>query len=565
MPFPAVRSATWRIVQTGAVMNAWFSPDAYRAELFERPPKWGWQPVKPRDRVESPERYQPPRPRRIKQVPHKNRLGLPSRGKLVNDPQDEKAASIEYQAAYAAWQQRINQFESAERERHRTVPIWYPVPISSDAHLICAFGGTTVTWAAALLTLGASLLGSGRRVTIADLSRRTTTADLVAGAQNIAHVTKHSLPAAGEDALDLFATYTWQDLSTLLADVIHAAKDDVDVSRLERQEDRAVIRDVASCLDPGRPVSVDTLRKGLLVVGGGRVPIGDDGEITFEEYDRLSGLYSDLQHQYGGVLQRVSRIERTLRDFSVLDPPGREMGEPAVALAADAHTATAEPFLEVIEVNKRLDDLDNERVVDLLFHLLLRRVRTGGVAVNVLVILGADRIQRAALETLATFAEHERMHILLFFEHLRGDAVEVIGAGGAAAAFFGLGNHQEAREASDFIGKEWRWVESSRTRSRSDSFQVTTGESRPTRGFMSSQETTSRTESSSTETGETKQWTREAMVDPEVIQGLPVMGLIYVEVGPEGSRRIFNLDCDPTLAHAPRVARKPLSVEQAVR
>ena len=113
--------------------------------------------------------------------------------------------------------------------------------------------------------------------------------------------------------------------------------------------------------------------------------------------------------------------------------------------------------LQIIEVDKKSDDLDSERLVDLLFQLLLRHVRKGSAQADVLIVLGADRLRRRALESLMSSAEYERIPVLLFFEHLRDDAIELIGGGGAAAAFFALGNHKEAKEASDFIGSPTRW------------------------------------------------------------------------------------------------------------
>ena len=69
-------------------------------------------------------------------------------------------------------------------------------------------------------------------------------------------------------------------------------------------------------------MSVARLREAFLVVQGADVPVG--GSVAADEYDRLSRLYNDVQRQHGGVLERITRIERALRDFAVLDGSGRE-------------------------------------------------------------------------------------------------------------------------------------------------------------------------------------------------------------------------------------------------
>jgi hypothetical protein len=97
-------------------------------------------------------------------------------------------------------------------------------------------------------------------------------------------------------------------------------------------------------------------------------------------------------------------------------------------------------------VDKRIDELENDRLVDLLFQLLLRRVRAGSVQADVLVVLGADRVRP---EALVDHAGHSSFAVVLMFEYLRRDAIELIGTGGAAAAFMALGNHREAREAAN--------------------------------------------------------------------------------------------------------------------
>jgi hypothetical protein len=482
---------------------------------------------------------------------------------LVPHPGDAKRAEAEYEEAMSAWQERIAQFEAAEVKRFEAAEVWRPVPLSESAHITCVFGGTSVSWTALLATLGASLLGSGAEITIADLSRRFTV-DVLCDLCQTAGVptTEFVLPGNAASA-DLFADVSWNDLSTVLVEVLHSAQQDLDASRRERQEDRSVIREVAECLDPNGVVSITRLRRALLVVQGADAGSGD-AVINVDEHRQLAGLFNDVQRQHGGVLERVIRIERALRDFEMLDGSGRAYaGNGGQTTLERPRLAGEHPGgLRIIGVDKQTDDLENDRLVDLLYQLLLRRVRRGWAHTDALVILGADRVRREALESLITHAEHGHLRVLLFFEHLRQDAIEIIGGGGAAAAFLALGNHREAMEASDFIGAEYKWVESQHTASASRSLTQTharedTASTAATLGFplggsLARTKTKGRTYSEAF--GHGREYTagvervREAVIESEVLMGLPATGMIYVEVLPGGQRVATNVDCHPNIA-----------------
>jgi hypothetical protein len=200
------------------------------------------------------------------------------------------------------------------------------------------------------------------------------------------------------------------------------------------------------------------------------------------------------------------------------------------------------------------------------------------VDADFLVLLGADRISRNSLELLGTYSEREQLPVLLFFEHLRDDAVQVIGGGGAAAVFFTLANHHEAKEAADFIGSQYKWVESQRTRAYSESLTRSRGTEESenvseshTSGITGDSGMRHTTHTSGKSVGETlseaiarsqeysssEQRVREAVIEPEVLMGLPVTGMICVEVQPDGTRIAANVDCHPKINYIPRVSKVP--------
>jgi hypothetical protein len=488
----------------------------------------------------------------------------------VPDPKDLAAAQREQERAVADWQRRVSEFEQSEQKRMNEADRWFPVVPSPGSHLICAFGGSSLTWAFALGTIGASMLGSRRRVCIVDVSRRKSVDGLWELARRQGYVVyPESLPS-DTPVLPAFEGMTWESLTTVLSEVSHSAQRDAAVSRHERQGDRAVLREVAGCLDQQAPVSISRLEAALHVVGSAGVSQGD-GTLSDEEYDRLSVLYNDVQRQHGGVMERVTRLERMLRGLHVMEETERSQA---------ARRPDSGASLRVASIDKSAGELDSEILSDLFFQLLLNSMRDGTVAADFLILVGADRVSRNSLETLGTYAEREQVPTLLFFEHLRDDAVQVIGGGGAAAVFFALANHHEAQEATNFIGNQYKWIESQRTRAYSESVTRSRSNEKSenvsesyTRGFSGADSMFHSTEQHGTTVGESlseaiarseeystsEQRVREAVVEPEVLMGLPVTGMICVEVQPDGRRMAANVDCHPKINYIGRVSKEPRS------
>ncbi len=226
--------------------------------------------------------------------------------------------------------------------------------------------------------------------------------------------------------------------------------------------------------------------------------------------------------------------------------------------------------LEIVGVDKHADDAEYERCARRLFQSLLRRVRQSEINADVLVILGADRVGYDDLKSLLTAAERERIRVLLFFEQLRQHAVEIAGAGGAAAAFFALGNHLEAQEASRFIGTKQAWVlartatttgkSHTQTPGWTESTVVSVGGGLPLGVSFGMSTTSGRSYSESSghseERTEGQELTSEAVVTPEELRALRGTEMIYVELLPDGPAAV-KVNCDPRIVDEPGVSSEP--------
>ncbi len=476
---------------------------------------------------------------------------------LVADPRDAEQALLEHRHAVAAWRQRVDEHDAAQKRERESKRGWRIVPVSQVVPTACVFGGTARSWAAALTTLGASLLGSDHRVAIVDLSGRLTVDELCDGCRQVGIPAIEAAFPDSSTADALVADLSWDELGAVLAEMRHAAQQDPHVAQDAREEDRELIRRVGECLVDR--VSIARLRSALLVLHddeGGR-----DGAagVDAPERSRLLALRAKLGQEDGGdALASARRVELALRG---VEPSLQAASRDGDHARTDGlrRLAGVRPSLLAVGIDKRDDQLRNERCATLLFELIARRARLQRLPIEALVILGADRIQAGKLESMLAATEDCGIKTFLFFEHIRGDSIGLVGAHGGAAAFLKLGNHLQAREAVDYIGPEHKLVIAEQTISASESLAQTRGweqgrSSSATLAFPPAA-SVGLSQTSSRSYGETfghsRGYTRsvqrvsESMIEPQVLMGLPLTEMIYVEVLPGGERRARNVDCYP--------------------
>jgi hypothetical protein len=498
------------------------------------------------------------------------RQALQTEGHLVADPKALASARAGYEQAVSAWRERIRERDAERQRRIDAMDLWHAVELSRSTRMTCVFGGTADSWAALLTTLGASLLGTDEHVAICDLSRRAAVDMLCNAGRGAGYAVHETVLGDAAGVIDLLAERNWLELSSILAEVLHAAQRDPDMSQRERTEDQEVIREVAACLDADGRVTIARLRSALLTVTCLDVAGNSDHELSRHERDRLLGAFAGAASAHARTIERMVSIERALRGMEVL-----ERSPPHAAIQGDAgHGTGAEADLLVVGIDKQAGRLERERSTDLLFELMLRRVQGGHAEMSVLIVLGADCIAQQQLKSLLAHAERQKITVLLFFESLKQQAIDLLGSGGAAAAFLALGNRQEAEEASDFIGSEHRraMVQEQFTTSESATETYAREESisaKATIGFpanvsIGASSSTGRSYSEAfgrgTEHSRTVQDVERKLVTHDVLMGLQserhLTELIYVEVLSGGRRKVFKLDCNPQRADRPLVAER---------
>lgn len=497
-------------------------------------------------------------------------FGLPAAVVIhaMNLTSTAEALRTEHDTQIAAWRRRIEAFERDEelRWQKEQASQWLSVQLSPSARVLTIFGGSAPGWGSMLTTFGASALAVGGRLTILDLSERGTTNELCAMAhQRGSHVRVSEMPG-GLNHAGLLGGLAPLALANLLADVLHARDDRP--AREEKARDRKILSTV--CTNLGSPVTLPRVQAGLRALRLLRAT-GDVQPLSDDEFDRISAAFSDDERTE--LSKRVIDIDHQLDSFLGL---ASQLGENE-SVTPDAYD------LHVLTIARENESLDNEYFVDLLFQLLLRQFRHGEPerdSPDIFLIAGADRLSSRDLETMARFAERESVKLVYLFERLTKDGQSILGVGGYAA-FMKLGNHEDAKIACDYIGKDFKFVVNQITKGTSTGTTETTGTSytegdttgtstppglmgpfRRTRSRSRSRSWTdsrstaeSVTDSESTAEGRVE----ELLVQPHEIQQLSDTSLFYVEMA--GHRRVAFVDCSPEIVGQPGVAQQPLELE----
>jgi hypothetical protein len=449
----------------------------------------------------------------------------------------------DYAMAYLTWRARILHAGKG------VAPTWNAARPAFPYSSAAIFGGTLVGWDALVITMGASMLGSGSAVTLINLSERPVTSGIEKLAREWGCAVRADTLAPGRATIDLGAYSRHGDLVDFVLEVRYADRDTG--ADHELRDDRAVLRAVAAVL--GGHVTARRLRAGLRVILRESERDEDNLLLSLEEQTALATRYGDERRERTDLLQRAARLEAELSEFVAV-----EESEPIMPEAT-----TAPGGLRTIEVARTATGYDLEISRRMLVHAVLHRLRNrsgfdaGGPSEDI-VILGADALQTATLDALADLAQSTGVRVTLLLTHLRGDALDALGAARAAIAFMRLPDPREAATASGYIGKDEKIVVGQQTLSRSENYSQVVGDqesaARGTSWSFGAGITSSTTLTAGTQNSETRgetitmsstdQRVIEELVQPGVIQGLPETGLMLVNLA---QRSVVFLDCDPTL------------------
>jgi hypothetical protein len=386
-------------------------------------------------------------------------------------------AHTDFDDLLATWNAAGNDSDHSAEE----VPRWEPIQPAARQR-VDIVGGDIAGWTSLLTAATGSMLESGTAVTLMDLSGHgigtAVATGTCAGPSAVAQLPRRVAGGPGSSAL-----------ASAVAEAIAAVTGDPS----QRAVDTNLLLRVSGCLEA--PPTYARLAVAVHVVAS-RVACPES--LDQAEYRALTTLLGDSA--------RRAAEARFLQIASVCDQLA------AVESDSDGAPPAGDLPLQVWELTDRLPDLTAEVLTQVSVQILLHQLRDepgddpGGARHRSLVVVGADRLARGVIERLDQVTRRRGIRLVMAFEHLRDDVVDVLGAG-EAVMFMRLGNAKEAEAAANHIGREHRLVASQFTASRSMSSSTTAG-----RSFS-----TGTSEQGSSTEGEQTGWSRNFRLEMGVV------------------------------------------------
>ncbi|MFF6886020.1 hypothetical protein ACFY9F_22900 [Streptomyces sp. NPDC012421] len=480
---------------------------------------------------------------------------------------DRDRRLAEHQQLLARWNEELEQHRQEQVRTSATLDTWYPVVLRSRPARVDVIGGSRHGWASLLAGVGGSVLTAGDALVVADLTEQRVALELFRLTRlrgiPVAHL---PFPGTSLDA-DLLAGTTPENLAETIADALatlRPAGADGDL----RTVDTALLRTVTTRLRA--PLTYHRLAAGLAVLLRQYEPgTAGAGPLAREEVIALTE-----------AIDTVGTGERRRNELHYLkDLVDAFLGGPA---PVDSASEPSAPWwrpgqLTVVSTSgpgRHRKDIADRMLLARLTHgldTLAREPRQG-----TLVLAGADRLGRDALEALALRARQAGVRLLLLLEHLRDGTEALAGGPDSATVFMRLGNGEEAKAAADFIGRQHTLVLTQLTRQFGETLSegrgLSTGEQHGTTSASSTgdiwssshgsslshswQQSVHSSRSLSTTTGETTSRVYDFTVEPTQLQALPPTGFVLVETTSRTRRVVFG-DCNPAISLLPRVSATP--------
>lgn len=486
--------------------------------------------------------------------------------KSISDAEEKAQAS--YAVEHAAWDSRRSWHDQQQQTLVDEMPEWSAATPSPGTRRIDVVGGTTYGWEAVLTVFGGSLLATRGRMVLADFTGEALPGELMQLASTTGRSVREVVLPAQLAEFDLVAGL---EPAELVDGLVEAMYGDVPGggNRAERSQDALLLNQIADILAPS--LTMGRLLAALHVVSGG-------SSVSPSPANPHSAGFSLPAGQTGFVVSELERLaviraeEARVRRILAFLHPLESMGStPATTAPADLTCLVAE---------HGGGRAQHELLKDLMVQWLSHQVRREAAPIGSLVLLGADEIDHRALERLSTLCERRGIRLVLFFQHLRAETLRTIGGG--EVALMRLGNHQEAAQAAEFVGRGHKFVLSRLTRSlggeETHTVADTVGESETkggTKGERASRHGLRRY--TSTNWSKTRNWSQtestangtnwsnaasservyEYVLEPRVLQDLPEYAMVLVKNEGQGSV-VQAVEVDPAIVTLPRVSMTPL-------
>lgn len=463
--------------------------------------------------------------------------------------QASEAQVRDHQAVLAAWEQRRIAHQQSEHARVGALAEWGAADPPPGTRRVDIVGGSIWGWEAVLTVFGGSLLRTRGSLTLVDFTGEAACRELV----RLAEATETSVDVKLLPS-ELAKTNLLADLEPrqLVDTLIESMYGDVPTaSRTGRAQDDRILSAVCTALAPD--ITMARVAAALRVLMGETSGID---ALTVAERDTVADrLFADeFKRQVHADLRR---IESYIHPIEALGGAQTDATPAALTCLVDESDGRS---------------ARRELLKDLIVQWLIRRVSSHALPTRSLVIVGADEVSHLHLERLTDLCERRDIRLVLLFRHLRDASVRALGGG--AVGFMRLANHEEARQAAEFIGRQHKFMLSQLTRALggNDTHSVadSVGQQKQRGGGLgpggslsnwsvsrSWSQTVTRAEGTSWNDAAAAERVYEYAVEPRTLQDLPDYALLLVKGQGNGSV-LQPVECNPEIVTLPRVLMEPL-------
>lgn len=493
--------------------------------------------------------------------------------RLIDTPPTGDRGSLAQ--AHSNWRRQVEQDQARIDAQHYEQPYWFGLPTPPNLNVVPIFGGTPRALDQMVATVALSGVEAGygliRVVNLLDWNVLTELKRAMVNARRTSG--RFDVVSPMGSSVDLFAKLSADDLAGLAVDAMRVTSDRT--GRRDAARDRQELLAIARHLHP--PVSLEKMADAVDVALGGSPP---GGLLSTSEVRALRDYGAQVVNQRRATADRLADLHADLRELASFSRSGQAKREVV---------GTGLEKLRVIEVRGGSSTDGIELARELLSRAMVGAFSVPGRGPELLVVVGAQHLADEVLDSLTGTAQRLGKQLVLAFTEVNEAAERTLGhAGSTFAVFLRLPNRNDAVVASEFLGKEFKFVingisiaegdtqewnesysnSSSSSRSTSTSSSRTSGYgggglnfgrsvgTTVTRGFESSQSTThgsSRSRSSTTTRSAGR--VQEYVVEPEVFQQLEDE-MMFVVAG----RTALLASCQASLRRSPVTSKKLLAI-----
>lgn len=380
-----------------------------------RPFNLGWHPIEPEPGPRSPLLDQPP---------------APTRGDL--------------ETAYFQWRAAVEADESRLRQTQLAGPLWYPVPLPGGVNVVPIYGGTAEAIEQVATTMVTSGLESGLDAChVLNLSGWNLAASLrvqMQGAKK--NRAQFEQVSSKGSTVNLFGNPDITQVVALLVDALRTS-DDRTAGRQNQQEQQELLKVVK--LLRGK-VTVERIIDAVDVALGA---VGAPPSLTIDEVRDLQDYFASVVSQRRATQDRLSDLHldlEALRGFG--KPPGIS---PDVVGAGKLSIR----WYDVVSGNSTQEvELGRQ----LIARAVLQTFKRPG-AQELLVVVGAERLSDEVRDEMVNTAQASGKRVALMYSQISDAGQRMLGyAGSSVALFLKMPNPQDATVASEFLGREYKFV-----------------------------------------------------------------------------------------------------------